>query len=172
MKKGYIVLIGILAMFFASCTHLNKAFPEELNDYLPYISGQKIQFINGLGDTLDYAIKIVESSVEEKVPWNCKCRLTGAKKYIYFDNNMGFCRIRAEKKYLEASISLSDSNNLSGEHGLSIECSPFVEGVSEEIGDSIFIEDYDFNAIIVKGKGITEFTIGGTKWTLIDQQKQ
>ena len=182
MKKFISLLIGVIALLFASCTHLNKAFPEELEPYLPYTESQVVKFQSADNDTLEVQIKQVITDKEEKVSWFCKCWRSGAEKFIgaYWASETPKARFNyifhVEKRYAAFDLELTIFNEQKGsifcEYEKLIECSPFINGVSEMIGESVTLESAEGNAIVVKGKGIKEFTIGGTKWTLIDQQKQ
>ena len=175
------MFIGALALLFASCAHMNKAFPEELEPYLPYTESQVVKFQSTDNDTLEVQIKHVITDKEEKAPSFCKCWRSGAEKRMAaYWNEAPKTRFHyichTEKRYaafdLEIRIYSEQNGNNACKYEKLIECSPFIDDVSETIGESVTLESDKGNAIIVKGKGITEFTIGGTKWTLIDQQKQ
>ena len=156
-----------IATLLSSCTYTNPAFPEELSQYLPYEKGQVLTFKNA-DSTQQFTINELIVDKEEKVSWNCKYQRDHARLY-FSTNNQLTCQIYAisNTQYYESKIDITillKGKTLTKR----ILCDPFSENIDKDLSDTLLINNEQNDLTIVKNKGITEFTINGMKWTLVE----
>ena len=133
-------------------------------------------FKNADNEIEQYTIKQVYIDKEEKYAWNCKCRREDAHMYFGGDKTRrieGSFSAQTKTKYQESELQIVISfNNIEGNDQKSFSqntlCNPFSESIVNDIGDTIMIANELGNVTIVRNKGITEYTIDGTKWTLVE----
>lgn len=177
MKKIFILFIGAFALLFASCTYTNPAFPEKIIKYFPYEEGQLLTFKNADNKIEQYNINSVFIDKEEKHQWNCKCKRNhafmdfGGKKTRRIE---GSVYAGTQTEHSESGLNINISfKNMDGDSVSSftkiIPCDPFSESVVNDIGDTIMIANELGDVTIVRNEGIIEYTIYGTKWTLVEQ---
>lgn len=168
MNKYFIALIGFFTIFMSSCTYTNPGFPEELKQYLPYEKGQVLTFKNA-DSTRQYTINELRADKEDKYAWNCKCSRDDAALTI----NAGEQFKITIQAFTEDAYIYDEKIQiwllLNGIHfNKGFTDNPFSESIVNDIGDTIMIANELGNVTIVRNKGITEYTIEGAKWTLVE----
>ena len=177
-KQTFIIftLMGFLTALMSSCTYTNPAFPEEIRKYFPYEEGQLLTFKNADNKTEQYNINSVFIDKEEKHPWNCKCERHDASMVFGGHKTRrieGSVYAFAQTEHIENGLNIDISfKNMDGDSVSSfskiIPCDPFSESVVNDIGDTIVIANELGDVTIVRNEGIIEYTIYGTKWTLVE----
>lgn len=169
MNKYFIALIGFFTIFMSSCTYTNPGFPEGLRQYLPYEEGLVLAFKNA-DSVQHFNIKELIVDKEEKVSWHCKCQRDHARLYFSSNNQMTgqIFATASNPPYYESEIDVTIL--LKGKTFTKrILCNPFSDIIEKDLEDTLLLNNEQDNITILRNKGITEFTINGTKWTLVEQ---
>lgn len=163
-----------MALFVSSCSYTNPAFPESLKAYLPYEEEQNLTFKNADDEIEQYTIGYVYADKEEKHV-SCKCRRDEAQMLVGGKTGKLECVIYAQQqtKYFDNGIQIEvlfkdKEGNYHETFQKNIICDPFSESAVNDIGDTILINNEIGDVTVVRNKGITEYTINGTKWTLVE----
>jgi len=156
MKRLKLLLLIIIALFFASCHKYNgpDEVPQKYIDIFPYHLGQKLVF-NSLDKNITLEIVLYNVVMDNACygsSWSAFIEVAFDSEYFNNNRRGGLLEVSNEHDY----------GNLMFYHY-------YGENVSFK-EDTIIIYDYQSNecAKIVKYKGIIEFEDNGETWTLIE----
>ncbi|MCQ2375090.1 MAG: hypothetical protein MJ069_04230 [Salinivirgaceae bacterium] len=156
MKRLKLLLLIIIALFFASCHKYNgpDEVPQKYIDIFPYHLGQKLVFSSS-NETISMEIVGYNEVMDNACygsSWEAHIEITFESEYFNGNRQSGILKVSNEHDY----------GNLMFYHY-------YGENVSFK-EDTIIIYDYQSNecAKIVKYKGIIEFEDNGVTWTLIE----
>ena len=168
-------LIGCL--FITSCGKTYcPGFPEHLADYNPYKVGDTLSFVNQYNDTLSFRVLSADKIEEWSYNWNCKCEC--GEPFVVFDapqitkpqwTGVKVDIYAAGNKYKKSHISFELGDGYLD--GITVTKSklrfyeeigkdPFDPQNSVLFGETVILENSEMQisrAVIVRGKGITEF---------------
>jgi hypothetical protein len=156
-------------MTFLSCKNtFCPSFPENIDNYFPYLKGEVIKFSNQNNDTL--CITVVKNWVSDSYSykWNCKCSCEATAGFNTDLENVHLLRIEGritiynEENRSELTTEIYNAHINSDTFTIILEnTNPYSSENNSIFGDTIRIEKEEFNRIntilIVKGKGIVEF---------------
>ena len=150
MKKH--LILSLIVFSVLGCQRYCPKFPDNLEDYIPYATGETLIYTNQLNDTLKFTVSEIWKDGETSYGCGSKCACNALKSFKADTDSFSMrMSMNVGENYISVDIDICNDN-------LSIS-SPHTD-FNPELSFEHLLENrypYRFNKVkIVKGKGITE----------------